>query len=86
VRAAFVSGLSEYGYSQERNLTLDERWAEGSVDRLQVLAAELVALKPDVLVGQEVAAVALRSRTTTIPIVLPGSSDPVAALFTRRSV
>ena len=79
LRAAFLAGMRERGYLIERNLTLDERYAEGNSDRYGALGEELVALKPDVLVGIESVAVALRSKTTTIPIVLIASSNPVAA-------
>ena len=79
LRAAFIAGMRERGYLVERNLTLDERYAEGKNSRYPALAEELVALKPDVLIGIEAAAIALRSKTTTIPIVLLASTNPVAA-------
>jgi len=77
-RAAFLAGLRERGYLMERNLTLDERYAEGNPGRYSALAEELIALKPDVLVGISAVAVALRRKTTTIPIVLIASVNPVA--------
>ena len=78
VMEAFMSGLRERGYHPGNNLIIDVRYAAGDVRRLPALAAELVALNPDVLVGAQPAAVALRSKTTTIPIVLLVSNDPVA--------
>jgi putative ABC transport system substrate-binding protein len=78
-RDAFLAGLRERGYLIERNLTLDERYAEGDYGKLPALAEELIALKPDVLAGIEASAIAFRNKTRTIPIVLIASSDPVAA-------
>lgn len=82
-RDAFLAGMREQGYVAGRNLLVDDRYAHGNYDRLPALAEELVALKPDVLTGVEVTASALRSRTTTIPIVLIASANPVAAGLVR---
>lgn len=78
-RDAFLAGMREYGYVAGRNLVLDERYADANYSRLPVLADELIALKPDVLIGIEGALVALRRKTTTIPMVLIASTNPVAA-------
>ncbi|HET9412904.1 MAG TPA: ABC transporter substrate-binding protein [Pseudolabrys sp.] len=78
-RDAFLAGMREYGYVAGRNLALDERYAEGDVSRLPVLADELITLKPDVLIGIESAVAVLRRRTTTIPLVLIAGVNPVAA-------
>jgi putative ABC transport system substrate-binding protein len=79
-RAAFLEGLRDRGYVLERNLALDERYGEGRQDRFTPLAEELIALKPDVLAaGTDGIAVALRRKTTTIPIVFITSANPVAA-------
>ena len=75
----FLAGLAERGYHQGKNLILDFRSARGDLQRLPALAAELVALKPDVMVGLQSAAIAMRAKSTTIPIVLLASADPVAA-------
>jgi len=75
----FLAGLRERGYQPGGNLIIEFRYARGDISRLPALAEELVALKPDALVGLQPAAVALRGKTTTIPIVLLASNDPVAA-------
>jgi len=77
---ALRAGLREYGYVDGRTITIVSRSAEGNYDRLPALAAELVALKVDVLVAFGIKAlVAAGNATTTIPIVIPAtSSDPVA--------
>jgi putative ABC transport system substrate-binding protein len=76
---AFFAGLRELGYVPGKNLVVDLRYARGDISRYPALAEELIALKPDVLVGIEGVAVAMRSKTATIPIVLMGAPDPVAA-------
>lgn len=74
----FVRALREYGYVEGRNLTIEWRAAEGRMERLPTLAAELVALKVDVIVaGAEAAAVAAKNATKTIPIVFVSAGDPV---------
>ena len=77
---ALRAGLNAYGYVDGRTITILSRSAEGNYDRLPELAAELVALKVDVLVAFGIKAlVAASNATTTIPIVIPAtSSDPVA--------
>jgi putative tryptophan/tyrosine transport system substrate-binding protein len=75
----FVAGMRERGYEVGRNLVLDVRHAKGDASRLPALADELIALKPDVLLGIETAVRAMAGKTSTIPIVLIASSDPVAA-------
>jgi len=76
---AFVAGLRDHGYAVGRNLEWHIRFAGGDMSRVAALADELIALKPDVLIGTEDIAVTLKAKTATIPIVLPASSDPVAA-------
>ncbi len=76
---AFRQSLRDLGYVEGRNLILDERWAETHLDRLPVLAAELVGLKPDVIVASGARAVRAAMRATQqIPIVIAGAADPVA--------
>ena len=73
-------GLRRLGYVEGRNIALEYRYADGQLDRLPQLAAELVGLNVDVLVVSGTrAAVAAKQATSTIPIVLAGVGDPVQA-------
>jgi putative ABC transport system substrate-binding protein len=75
---AFRQGLDELGYVDGRDVVIETRWAEGRIDRLPALAAELVGLRVDILVGVgAVVARAAASATTTIPIVMAVVIDPV---------
>jgi putative ABC transport system substrate-binding protein len=75
---AFKQGLRERGYTEGKNIVLDYRYAEGNVDRLPSLAAELVQLKVDVIVTTSGnSARAARQATRAIPIVLTTGADPV---------
>jgi putative tryptophan/tyrosine transport system substrate-binding protein len=78
--AAFRQGLTDLGYVEGKNLTTVYRGAQGNPERLPGLAAELVALKPDVILalGGDVAP-AVRTATNTIPVVMAVSTDPVRA-------
>ena len=77
---ALRASLERLAYVEGRNVVYEARFAEGNVDRLPALAAELVALKVDVIVAQgRPAVVAAQQATSTIPIVIaPASSDAVA--------
>jgi putative ABC transport system substrate-binding protein len=76
---ALFGALAELGYREGHNLEVERRFAEGRIDRLSALAAELVALKPDVLfTGGSQATLAASTSTTTVPIVFVAVSDPVA--------
>jgi putative ABC transport system substrate-binding protein len=71
-------GLQDYGYLVGRNVEIEYRWAEGKYDRLPVLAAELVALKVDLIITQGTpAAVVAKQATTTIPIVMAVVGNPI---------
>jgi putative ABC transport system substrate-binding protein len=76
---ALRSGLREFGYVDGRNAHLEYRYADGILARLPALAAELVVLKPDViLAGSPAGALAVRDATQTIPILAITVLDPVA--------
>ena len=77
--AAFRQGLRELGYDEGRNISIEYRWAEGRDERFPALAADLVRLKVDVIVAGVGAVEAAKHATTTIPIVMPVSGDPVRA-------
>jgi putative ABC transport system substrate-binding protein len=81
VSNAFVNGLRERGYVEGKNLKLERRSAEGRLDRIDGLAAELVALSPDVIItgGGDFMAQALQHLTKSVPIIAPVSDDPVGA-------
>jgi putative ABC transport system substrate-binding protein len=77
---AFREGMRERGWVEGENMTLELRWAEGDLERLPVLAAELVRLKPEVIVtAATVVNLAVKKETATIPIVMATGADPVAA-------
>jgi len=67
--------------AQGRNILIDYRWAQGRVERLPGLAAELVRLNPAVLVTHAGGVGAAQQATTTIPIVMGVSADPVRQGF-----
>jgi putative ABC transport system substrate-binding protein len=75
--------LRELGYIEGQNIAIEYRYAEGKFDRLPEVAAELVRLKVDVIVaaGGTPVILAARNATSTIPIVFPTVSDPVALGF-----
>jgi putative tryptophan/tyrosine transport system substrate-binding protein len=75
---ALRRGLKEAGYVEGRNVAIEYRWAEGQNNRLQALAAELVARQVTVMATSTVpAALALKAATTTIPIVFFVAADPI---------
>jgi len=75
---AFVQGLRELGYTIDRNIVIEYRWADNDSARLRPLAEELVRLKVDVIVASATPAIRAAMRaTTTIPIVMAPSPDPV---------
>jgi len=75
----FVAGMRERGYVQGQDFLLEVRVSGGDARRFPALADELIALKPDVLLGVETSALVMAAKTKTIPIVLYSSIDPVAA-------
>ena len=77
---AFRQGLRDLGYVEGRNVAIDYRFAEGKLERLPALAADLVALKVDVILAATVlAAVAAKQAIKTIPIVFAAVADPVGS-------
>jgi putative ABC transport system substrate-binding protein len=77
---AFAQGLQELGWSDGRNVRIDYRWSAGDNDRYRRNAAELVDLKPDVILASGGASVAaLQQVTRTVPIVFAQVTDPVGA-------
>jgi len=79
---AFRQGLRELGYVEGKNIVIEERYAEGKLDRVSELAAELVRLKVDVIVtGGGTSTRPAKKATVTIPIVMEQDPDPVANGF-----
>jgi len=82
VFAAFREGLRELGYVEGQNVAFELRSAEGKVKHLPDLAAELVRLKVDIILASSNQSVeAAQKATTSIPIVMTGTTDPVASGF-----
>jgi putative ABC transport system substrate-binding protein len=77
----FRQALRELGYVEGQSIAIEYRWAEGESERLPDLATELVRLKVDVIVtfGGVPPAQAAQRATNTIPIIMTGTADPVAA-------
>jgi putative tryptophan/tyrosine transport system substrate-binding protein len=79
---AFRQGLREFGYVENKNIVIEWRHAEGKLDRLPGLAAELVRLKVDVIVtAGPTQTRAAKQATVTIPIVMAFDNDPVGSGF-----
>jgi putative ABC transport system substrate-binding protein len=77
---AFRQGLRDLGYVEGRNVVIEYRDAQGKLEPLPTLAAELVALKVDVIVASSTAAaLAAKQATSVVPIVFGTVPDPVAA-------
>ena len=79
---ALRAGLRDLGYLEGKNLVIESRWAEGKFDRLPELAAELVRLNVDVILTAGTPGIrAAKNATTTIPVVMVTSGDPVGFGF-----
>jgi putative tryptophan/tyrosine transport system substrate-binding protein len=79
---AFEEGLRKLGYRVGENVVIEYRFANGEMERLPALAADLVRLGVDIIVsGNNVTTVAVMKATTTIPIVMSNSAEPVSAGF-----
>src|SRR5262249_3636212 len=75
---AFRQGLRDLGYEEGKNISIEYRWAQGRDERLPALAVELVRLNPAVLVTHATPGIqAAQQATTTIPIVMGVTADPV---------
>ena len=82
---AFRQGLHELGYVEGKNIFIEYRYAEGKLDRLPALAAELARLKVDVIVTTSPSPTrAAKEATVTIPIVMTQDTDPVGNGFVAR--
>ena len=75
---AFHDGLQEFGYVEGQSIAFEARWAQGRIDRLPGLVAELIRLRVDTIVtGGSEAARAAKRATTVVPIVMADGTDPV---------
>ena len=78
----FRAELRELGYVEGRNLVIDQRSADGKLERLPSFLHELIALRPDVIVAVTTPAIAAaQSATSTIPIIMAPATDPVGSGF-----
>src|SRR5262245_27719406 len=79
---AFRQGLRRLGYAEGKDFVIEDRFADGKLDRLSELAAELVRLKVDIIVTTGPASTrAAKAATSTIPIVMTQDPDPVGNGF-----
>jgi putative ABC transport system substrate-binding protein len=81
--AGFRRGMSETGFVEGRNVAIEYRWADGQVERLPAMAADLVGRKVAVILtgGSNMGVRTVMAATQTIPIVFTTGADPVAAGF-----
>jgi putative tryptophan/tyrosine transport system substrate-binding protein len=83
--SAFTRTLADLGWTDDRNVRMEFRWAGGDIDRMRSLAQELVRLQPDIIVPYGTpATAAVQRETRTIPIVFASVADPVATGLVER--
>jgi putative ABC transport system substrate-binding protein len=83
---AFRQGLSEAGYVEGKNLTIEQRWADNQIDRLPALVDELVRWPVNIIVANVLAALAAKNANTTVPILfVTGSTIQSRTVFCRQS-
>jgi len=80
-RERFEAGLRELGWTPGSNIVVDYRYAEGKLERLPALAAELARIPVDVIVARGLTIAAARQATAKIPIVMVADPDPVRSGF-----
>jgi putative ABC transport system substrate-binding protein len=79
---AFLGGLQQLGWTDDQNVKIDIRWANGSVEQFRAIAADFAGLAPDVIVANSTpATAAVKNATSTIPAVFMMVSDPLAQGF-----
>ena len=80
--AAFRAGLNELGYREGKNIIIEDRYADGQLDRIPGLVNEVIRLRVDVIVtGGPAVTRPTKERTSTIPIVVGFDNDPVGSGF-----
>jgi putative ABC transport system substrate-binding protein len=78
--SAFTQALTDFGWTDGRNVRMDLRWGGGDFNRIRALAQELVGLRPDIILTSGTpATVAIQRETRTIPIVFATVAEPVAS-------
>ena len=83
---AYQEGLRELGYVEGKNITIDYRGADGTTDIYKALPAELVSRKVDIVVtASQVAVLAAKTASKTIPIVMVAGDDPVKSALSQAS-
>src|SRR5215470_7219498 len=83
--SAFTQALTDFGWTDGRNVRIDLRWAGADINRFRAVAQELVGLQPNIILTNSTPAiVTLQRETRTIPIVFAGLSDPVASGLVAR--
>jgi putative tryptophan/tyrosine transport system substrate-binding protein len=80
--AALTQALKDLGWQDGRNLQIDYRWGAGDAEKIQIFARLLVEERPDLIVGHTTPVVAaLKTQTSSIPIVFTQVSDPIGSHF-----